>query len=445
MKEQQSGISAKRLWLSVAIGMLTASSPLSQCLADGLNAPTVSTPSILISVDSSQAAQSGEQAGGSVLNRLDTELGDHGSASVQELSGSSAEGSTPSQGEALLQKYPNGKLHIERYVVEDADGNIVNHGPYKEFDTKGDQIRSGSFKMGLMDGTWTQALSVEAVQALAPKVDGGFRPPFRSTAHFEAGQLHGDWVVADSKGNAVFVWQFENGKRENISNWFDSRHTIIQTIAYQADVPHGPSTVMVTGQREPKTQSYVHGQLVQSRVDWYERGRKRLEESVLTAAAGRIAAHDWWNSSVRVEKAVESTPIRHGQFTSWHPNGEVSCTGQYDQGQPTGEFTWWYANSQMLAKGSYSEQGKTGRWTWWHENGMKMLDGHYEDGRMVGIWSRWQADGALVAREPAEQFPIEQFEELEPVKQAQQSQPVQRSVPARNASLQRRNNLSVMR
>ncbi len=273
--------------------------------------------------------------------------------SIREVS------SSDSQGEVLLQKFPNGKLHIERFVVEDAQGNFVNHGSYKEYDAKGDLIRSGEFKMGAMDGSWTQALSLDAVQALAPKVDAGFKPPFRSTAQFVDGKLHGDWVIADSKGNPVLVWQFANGKRENVSNWFDSKHASVQTIAYEADVPHGPSTVAVSGQREPKTQNYVHGKLVQPRVDWYDRGHKRLEESVLTAAAGKIAENDWWNSRVRIEKSVEETPVRHGQFTTWHPSGAISCTGQYEHGRPTGEFTWWYANSQVLAKGTYGAQGKT--------------------------------------------------------------------------------------
>ncbi len=230
---QTSMAPSKRSRLLIAIGSFAVACGTSVCFADGLNAPTPVMPLSAASENGLRAPSQDLEVELSIdaASSVDQAVTEGEMVSIREVS------SSDSQGEVLLQKFPNGKLHIERFVVEDAQGNFVNHGSYKEYDAKGDLIRSGEFKMGAMDGSWTQALSLDAVQALAPKVDAGFKPPFRSTAQFVDGKLHGDWVIADSKGNPVLVWQFANGKRENVSNWFDSKHASVQTIAYEADVP----------------------------------------------------------------------------------------------------------------------------------------------------------------------------------------------------------------
>ncbi|TVP96498.1 MAG: hypothetical protein EA381_17225 [Planctomycetaceae bacterium] len=80
-----------------------------------------------------------------------------------------------------------GQVQTERYVAQDAEGNLVCHGPYKEFDAKGTAIRHGNHNMGKREGSWLQQVWATQVQAVTETSNAGFRVPFTSDATFAVG------------------------------------------------------------------------------------------------------------------------------------------------------------------------------------------------------------------------------------------------------------------
>lgn len=352
--------------------------------------------------------------------------------SSETWSGSEAASQSQST-QFLQQRFDNGKVNVERYVSEDAEGNLVNHGPYKEFDLSGTLVRSGNYSLGNLDGAWSQVISPEVVQSLSPKLDPGFRAPFKSEATFVDGKLHGDWTVTDSKGNPVFLWQFNMGTRENFSSWFDTRHTVILEIAYADGIPHGQSTEVVPGQREPKSVVFDRGRIVQTNTNWYEKGKKRSEEMYLAPAAKRIVSHDWWSSNVVSESLPSGEAIRHGSYTAWYANGQKGFEGNFVSGAPNGEFNWWYPNGQIQNKGSFDNGNCLGSWVWYHPNGMKMMEGTYENGVQMGQWSSWNQEGQLAMRADGSEFPTIKHElDLEPISVAANVPP---TTKARHATM----------
>lgn len=314
-------------------------------------------------------------------------------------------GKTP---ELLRQRFPDGKTHIERWVTEDSAGNLINHGNYKEFDEKGDLLRSGNFKLGQFEGPWHQSLSLATTQSLVDTLDPGFRPPFKSEAIFSDSQLDGDWTITDSVGKPVVIWQFVAGQRQNASIWLNSRSQAVREINYVGGIPDGPATRMVPGSREPERFTYFKGQIIKSRTTWHNpdrRQHKKSEETVLIPDADELVSHDWWNSQVVSKPVTISQPIRHGGYVSWHPNGTKSIEGEFQYGQPYGEFQWWYPSGQLQSKGVYQGGLMSGSWAWWYPNGMKLLQGNYTSGEQVGTWSQWAVDGQLVLRENGSEFP----------------------------------------
>lgn len=362
---------------------------------EGLNAPEIAGP--LHPVDRVPAfGKSVQVTSGSIVGSPASVLVD-----------SSGAPQASNDAELIQQRSPNGALKIERYVTEDTEGNLVNHGHYKEFDTSGKVIREGRFSMGRMEGAWMQMLSSESVALITKLPDAGFRAPFKSEANFVAGQLHGDWTISDAKGNPVLLWQFDMGNRQNVSTWFDSRQNVVLEIMYEAGVPHGAATQIVAGQREPKKVVYDRGRIVQTKTHWYEQGKKkRAEEMVLIPVASKVVSHDWWNSSVKSETVADVETVRHGVYSAWHVNGQKGLEGQFVNGQPEGSFEWWYPNGQLQAKGHYQDGKPAGQWRWWHANGMKMMEGTYEKGDQVGDWSQWSDQGSLVLRDDATKFPM---------------------------------------
>jgi len=135
----------------------------------------------------------------------------------------------------------------------------------------------------------------------------------------------------------------------------------------------------VPGQREPKKTVYDNGRIVQPKTNWYERGKKRSEETLLTPAANRLVAHDWWASKVVFEPLPDAIAVRQGLYTAWHPNGQKRIEGNFSSGAPSGEFQRWYANGQLQSKGYFQEGAALGEWFFYHPNGMKMMEGSYEN------------------------------------------------------------------
>ncbi len=310
--------------------------------------------------------------------------------------------------ELLQQRTPDGKIQIERWVAEDETGNLVNHGLYKEYDAKGAIIRTGNFRMGKLDGVWKQTIPVATAQRIADTIDPGFRPPFHSEANFVSGKIEGDWTLADSVGNAVAVWQFENNVRSGASVWLNSRGKAVREMNYRNGVPDGPATRFLSAQKEPEKFMYYQGKVLKSRTVWYDpdrRTKKRLEESFLIADGEQFVSHDWWNSQIMTEALPTGEPLRHGTLVGWHANGTKSVEGQFIHNQPVGEFQWWYPSGQLQSKGIYADGAMTGTWAWWYPNGMKMLLGEYARGEQMGVWSQWAADGKLVQRDEASKFP----------------------------------------
>jgi len=310
--------------------------------------------------------------------------------------------------ELLQQRTADGKIQVERWVTEDAAGNLVNHGAYKEYDTKGAIIRTGTFRMGRLDGVWKQTLPLPNAQAIADTIDSGFRPPFQSEANFVSGKLEGDWTLSDAVGNVVFVWQFENDLRNGASVWLNSRGKAVREATYRNGVPDGPASRFNSTRKEPDKFVYFEGKVSKSRTIWYDpdrRTKKKYEESLLVPDGEQIVSHDWWNSQVRTAPIASAEPLRHGTLIGWHANGTKSVEGQFLHNQPMGQFQWWYPSGQLQSKGVYLDGSMTGTWDWWYPNGMKMLHGEYELGEQTGIWSQWSAEGKLVQRNDAEDFP----------------------------------------
>src|SRR5262245_59309468 len=61
--------------------------------------------------------------------------------------------------EVVRERYPDGKVKIERDVTVDADGNYVNHGAWRMWDDSGRLVAEGQFAMGRRSGQWSRSWS----------------------------------------------------------------------------------------------------------------------------------------------------------------------------------------------------------------------------------------------------------------------------------------------
>lgn len=85
--------------------------------------------------------------------------------------------------------------------------------------------------------------------------------------------------------------------------------------------------------------------------------------------------------------------VMHGQFISYHPNGERAASGWYHEDEPDGNWMWWHENGETKRKGKYRKGKQTGSWTWWHDNGERKEEGDFLQGRRQGKWTTYYENG----------------------------------------------------
>lgn len=304
--------------------------------------------------------------------------------------------------ELIRERYPNGKPHVERWVAEDAVGNIVNHGQYFEYDLAGTVISSGKYVLGQREGEWSKQLSHEDAQRLVGEFDKAFQAPFSSRAAFNQGQLDGDWTIADAQGKNLAVWSYVAGARQDKSTHFDPSGEITQSLTYEVNLADGPAHMPADGETGKDT-TFSDGMMLRQVDKWHPvvAGKQRVlqaQEWHLVPMPLNVASSDWANSRIEYRSTAGIEPIRHGMSVTFYANGQRESEGTYEHGKRTGTFAWWYPNGQQKTVGEYRNDVEHDEWTWWHENGMKHVSGSFVDGRQISEWSRWSADGTLVKR-----------------------------------------------
>ena len=85
---------------------------------------------------------------------------------------------------------------------------------------------------------------------------------------------------------------------------------------------------------------------------------------------------------------------RVGKWEFFHPNGEVSASGQCEEGQRVGVWHFYYPDSKIMSEGRYSKTGqKHGLWTNYWPSGQRKSEGRRENGSKFGEWFAYPFDG----------------------------------------------------
>ncbi len=91
------------------------------------------------------------------------------------------------------------------------------------------------------------------------------------------------------------------------------------------------------------------------------------------------------------------TPVRHGEYESWHPNGKRNARGEYVHGRRERRWRTWQSNGEKAAVGSYRAGWRHGKWEYFAEDGAldPVHSGVYEHKRLEPGPGRLRAEGDL--------------------------------------------------
>jgi len=299
--------------------------------------------------------------------------------------------------EVVRERYPDGKVRIERQVTLNGDGNYVNHGAWKLFTPQGDVAAEGQYNFGQRIGAWTRWIGYNDSAVLKDFPFKQFKAPFMSQATFNDGKMEGDWIITDANERKVLAVSLKGGLRNGLTTYYLPNGNIYRQMTYHDSVPVGDllEVNQKTGELA-KAGSFDNGRKIVTKTEHYPRNPKQLKSEIMYLAAPSVmqSADEFWGTTLASYKS-EGEDLRNGTAKTWHPNGQLQQDGSYHNGKKTGTFTYWYENGQISTTGEYRDDKPEGNWVWYHENGQKSAVGRYQQGALVGDWRWWDDHGKL--------------------------------------------------
>lgn len=300
--------------------------------------------------------------------------------------------------EVVRERFPDGRVRIERDVTVDADGNYVNHGAWRMWDEAGKLIAVGRFEMGRRSGEWTRIWNRGEAALLDQSPFDQYAAPFTSLATFVAGELDGDWTIVDAQDRKCSCVAFRHGKRDGKATLWQADGQVCREATFRNGVAVGDVRERGADARLATVAMYIDGhQLVNKVTNFSGTDRKKSEASFFAATVSEASPDDFWQLRF-AEYTARGETIRHGTWKTWYEGGQVESEGVYEFDRENGKFTWWHANGQPAVEGQFVDGQEDGTWVWWHANGQKAAVGSYHYGKLVGSWRGWTEDGRLVRR-----------------------------------------------
>lgn len=294
------------------------------------------------------------------------------------------------QGEPITERYPNGAVKVQRFVIQDNERNYVNHGPWTMLTHQGQVIAQGEYKNGKQHGPWMRVLPEFAM------ITPGFKAPFSSQAEFDHGKLHGTWTIIDSQQRVVASWQFSQGVLDGAATTWHPNGQQKREMIFAKGVPDGESTAWKPNGQIWAREFYREGKQLVPVVTWHDRRQKESEGWMVRSNFKIHSKVNWWEGTIEITREeTEGEDTKTGEWTEWYANGTMKFRGNFESGAAEGRHVWWHPNGQKMLAGVYHQGMQEERWTTWHATGMKQNEGTYIAGNKAGTWTTWAEDGLI--------------------------------------------------
>lgn len=298
--------------------------------------------------------------------------------------------------EIVRERYPDGRVSIERQVALDENQNYVNHGAWTSFDPSGAKLVSGQYRWGQPHGMWTRWYRGHETPLLQELPYSQFKPPFVSQATFRDGELDGVWSIFDANQQKISEINFSRGRRSGPAVWWYPSGGKMRELAFVDNLLQGEATFYRTNGQVARRERYERGHKIDRLVQRHPQGGVESEGMFRYPQIVMISEDNWWQMELATFE-VQGEGTKEGEWTVYYPNGQKRLVGTFKDDQPVGQFTWWHETGQRALAGAYDEGGsRRGEWTWWHPNGMKMTQGEFHLDSPRGMWASWDSEGNLL-------------------------------------------------
>ena len=300
--------------------------------------------------------------------------------------------------ELVKERYPSGKIKIERELVQDAEGSFIPHGMWRQFDEQGKLIFEGKFEQSRREGLWRRTYRKGEARLLLTKPYQDFAVPFTSQATFSKGLLQGKWTILDAQERKISEIEFSDGQRDGKAQWYFPNGAPLSQASYHKGLINGDAIEWDASGNVVTQATFVNGHKSGTRLEYHAGGKIKKSEAAYRYAPIVMKTPDDWATCTLATFESRGTDKKHGAFTAWHSNGQVAKQGEFRDNLPVGKVAYFFTNGQTEMEGAYIDGKQDGLWTWWHENGQRAIAGSYVNAKAVGDWSWWKDTGKIAQR-----------------------------------------------
>jgi antitoxin component YwqK of YwqJK toxin-antitoxin module len=190
--------------------------------------------------------------------------------------------------ETVTEKFPDGKVRIERHIAHFSDGHFEADGAYREFYPNGQVFLEGQYKRGRQDGEWTYYYDNGKLNRKANFNDGkpdGPREIFRADGTLSAkrgfadGLRDGEWITYDPTGKTpISEEHYVKGKPHGTWKYWHANGKLRQQISLKDGVRDGLTTEWDDKGEKRFEATFVEGKLHGTATRWFPGGRKIVQQ-----------------------------------------------------------------------------------------------------------------------------------------------------------------------
>ncbi len=296
--------------------------------------------------------------------------------------------------DTIRDRFPDGRVRIERQMKLDANGNFIHHGSYQEWTNKGDLVATGSYQDGLRQGAWIRVCQAKDSKLFETYPYSKCKFPLQSSVEFESGQMEGVWTITDADNKTISQIQLSKGKRDGIATFYHPNGQMLYQADYKDGILHGSFLEKNAEGKIVRDDRYHQGQKSEMIQETYPSKTIKSQISYLTAPQ-RMVSPDNFDTLQLADFSQQGERIQHGPFVQYHPNGQMKVKGAYEHGKLVGTLESWHSNGQLASSGTYENGTQNGKWVWWHENGMRKAMATYSKGRDQNVMA-WNEQGQRI-------------------------------------------------
>lgn len=216
-------------------------------------------------------------------------------------------------------------------------------------------------------------------------------------AHYEEGLIHGKEQLFDAEGNSIGEGEYVQGKKVG-KHWkkhengttaflalFDKKGALKEAVREFAE----------NGQKIAEYSLDIEGKLHGNFLSWHENGEQKMICNYDHGEFDGKQQEFYENKQLRFE-GFYVDKLREGLFREWHQDGTPSFEGTFAEGNKEGTFKDWHPNGKIKLEKNFKNALYHGVQSEWYENGQKRLAAHYVEGKKSDAHKMWSEAGTLL-------------------------------------------------